>query len=113
MDSDIRYGSKIGGFVVTGELGAGGMGVVYAAHDPELDRKVALKVLRAAAATDEERTRMLREGQAMARITHPNVITVYEVGVEGTLVFLAQELLDGGTLGEWLERRQRTQQELL
>ncbi|MEP6861327.1 MAG: protein kinase [Deltaproteobacteria bacterium] len=112
-DSDIRYGSKIGGFVVTGELGAGGMGVVYAAHDPELDRRVALKVLRAAAATDEERMRMLREGQAMARVTHPNVITVYEVGVEGSLVFLAQELLDAGTLGEWLDKTPRPQASII
>ena len=112
-ESDIRYGSKIGGFVVTGELGAGGMGVVYAAHDPELDRRVALKVLRAAAATDEERMRMLREGQAMARVTHPNVITVYEVGVEGSLVFLAQELLDAGTLGEWLDKKPRSQADII
>ncbi len=97
---------------MTGELGAGGMGVVYAAHDRELDRRVALKVLRAAAATDEERMRMMREGQAMARVTHPNVITVYEVGVEGTLVFLAQELLDAGTLGEWLEQP-RSQAQIL
>jgi tetratricopeptide (TPR) repeat protein len=111
-DAAIQYGTKIGRFMVVGELGAGGMGVVYSAHDRELDRKVALKVLRAAAATDEERVRMLREGQAMARITHPNVITVYEVGVEGSLVFLAQELLDGGTLGRWLEK-QRTQQEIV
>ena len=104
-EADIGHGTKIGRFVVVGELGQGGMGVVYAAHDCELDRQVALKVLRAAAATDEERMRMLREGQAMARVTHPNVITVYEVGVEGTLVFLAQELLDAGTLGSWLEER--------
>ena len=104
MESEIHHGSKIGRFIVTGELGSGGMGVVYAAHDRELDRRVALKVLRAAAATEEERMRMLREGQAMARVTHPNVITVYEVGVEGSMVFLAQELLDAGTLGAWLER---------
>src|SRR3569832_1000416 len=113
MDSDIRYGSKIGGFVVTGELGAGGMGVVYAAHAPELDRRVALKVLRAAAATEEERLRMLREGQAMARVTHPNVITVYEVGVEGSLVFLAQELLDAGTLGQWRDKKPRSQADII
>ncbi len=104
METEIRHGAKIGRFVVTGELGSGGMGVVYAAHDRELDRTVALKVLRTTAATDEERTRMLREGQAMARVTHPNVITVYEVGVEGTMVYLAQELLDAGTLGRWLEQ---------
>jgi predicted negative regulator of RcsB-dependent stress response len=107
VESEIHHGSKIGRFIVTGELGSGGMGVVYAAHDRELDRRVALKVLRAAAATEEERMRMLREGQAMARVTHPNVITVYEVGVEGSMVFLAQELLDAGTLGAWLERPRR------
>lgn len=103
-ETDIRYGTKVGRFVVIGELGEGAMGVVFAAHDRELDRQVALKVLRSGATTDEDRTRMLREGQAMARVTHPNVITVYEVGVTGDLVFLAQELLDGGTLGRWLER---------
>ncbi len=103
-EPELRHGSRIGRFVIVGELGSGGMGIVYAAHDRELDRRVALKVLRGAAATDEERIRMLREGQAMARVTHPNVITVYEVGVEGSLVFLAQELLDGGTLGQWLAK---------
>jgi serine/threonine protein kinase len=102
IDSEIRHGDKIGRFVVVGELGAGGMGVVYEAHDRELDRRVALKVLRGSTASEEERVRMLREGQAMARITHPNVITVYEVGVAETGVFLAQELLDGGTLASWL-----------
>ncbi|HEU0032173.1 MAG TPA: protein kinase [Kofleriaceae bacterium] len=102
---EIRPGSKIGRFVVEGELGAGGMGVVYAARDRELDRRVALKVLRARTADDEaQRLRLLREGQAMARVTHPNVITVHEVGIEGRLVFLAQELLDGGTLGSWLTK---------
>ena len=111
-DGEIRHGTKLGRFVVTGELGRGGMGVVYMAHDPELDRQVALKVLRSAAATEEERLRMLREGQAMARITHPNVITVYEVGVAGDVVFLAQELLDGGTLRGWLESR-RTRAEII
>lgn len=103
-ETDIRYGTKVGRFVVIGELGEGAMGVVYAAHDRELDRQVALKVLRGGGASEEDRMRMLREGQAMARVTHPNVITVYEVGVTGGLVFLAQELLDGGTLGRWLER---------
>jgi hypothetical protein len=111
--ADIRHGTKIGRFVVGGELGKGGMGVVYAAHDRELDRQVALKVMRSAAATHEERMRMLREGQAMARITHPNVITVYEVGVEGGHVFLAQELLDDGTLGDWLDEEPRSQTEIL
>jgi tetratricopeptide (TPR) repeat protein len=104
----VDRGSKIGRFVVVTELGRGGMGAVYAAHDPQLDRQVAVKVLRHAesggtGSDEEDRLRMMREGQAMARITHANVITVYEVGVEGELVFLAQELLDGGTLRSWLE----------
>jgi serine/threonine protein kinase len=103
--SAIRHGTKVGKFVVVAELGSGGMGVVYAAHDRELDRQVALKVMRGAGEeADEDRVRMLREGQAMARVVHPNVITVFEVGTEGGLVFLAQELLDGGTLGQWLEK---------
>jgi eukaryotic-like serine/threonine-protein kinase len=110
---EITHGTRIGRFVVVGELGRGGMSVVYAAHDRELDRKVALKVLRGEDANEEERMRLLREGQAMARITHPNVIVVYEVGVERGLVFLAQELLDGGTLREWLESKKRSQPAIL
>ena len=111
-EADLPYGTRIGRFVVTGELGKGGMGIVYRAHDPELDRHVALKILRAAEATEEERMRMLREGQAMARVTHPNVITVYEVGRQDSIVFLAQELLDGGTLGGW-GKQKHTQAEIL
>ncbi|HUS30122.1 MAG TPA: protein kinase [Kofleriaceae bacterium] len=111
--SGIRHGSKVGRFVVEGQLGAGGMGVVYAAHDRELDRRVALKVLKG---TDdaEQRTRLMREGQAMARVTHENVITVHEVGMEGSMVFLAQELLDGGSLRDWLlADKKRSQSEIL
>ena len=88
------------------------MGIVYAAHDRELDRHVALKVMRTASVEEVDRVRMLREGQAMARITHPNVITVFEVGSDDGIVFLAQELLDGGTLATWLVKR-RTEPEIL
>jgi hypothetical protein len=111
--SAVRHGSKIGRFVVVAELGSGGMGVVYAAHDRELDRQVALKVMRGVSDDDEDRKRMLREGQAMARITHPNVITVFEVGTHhDSTVFLAQELLDGGPLSKWLQDK-HTQDEIL
>ena len=100
----IARGTRVGKFVVEEELGAGGMAVVYAARDPELGRRVALKVLRPTSADDEaHRMRLLREGQAMAMLNHPNVITVHEVGIEGGRVFLAQELVDGGTLGTWLK----------
>jgi TolB-like protein len=100
--SEIRHGAKIGRFVVEGQLGAGAMGVVYAAHDRELDRRVAVKVLKGTG-DQEALLRLQREGQAMARVTHPNVITVHEAGIQGRLVFLAQELLDGGSLRQWLE----------
>src|SRR5882672_9245385 len=74
-------GSDIGRFVVLDELGSGGMGVVYAAYDPNLDRKVAIKVLHGKVmASEEARLRMLREAQAMARIDHPNVLRVHEAG---------------------------------
>src|SRR5690606_29697929 len=87
------------------------MGVVYVAHDRELDRRVALKVLKGTG-DQEALLRLQREGQAMARVIHPNVITVHEAGIEGRLVFLAQELLDGGSLRQWLEQP-RSQREIL
>ncbi len=109
--TEIRHGSKIGRFIVEGQLGAGAMGVVYAAHDRELDRRVALKVLKGTG-DQEALLRLQREGQAMARVTHPNVITVHEAGIQGRLVFLAQELLDGGSLRQWLDQPRR-QHEIL
>jgi eukaryotic-like serine/threonine-protein kinase len=99
-------GTRIGRFVVTGPLGAGGMGVVVAAYDPDLDRKVAIKLLhpRLAERSDTLVARLLREAQAMARIRHPNVITVHEVGTYLGQVFIAMEYIDGGTLAAWLQR---------
>jgi hypothetical protein len=93
----------IGRFVIDRELGAGGMGIVYAAHDPTLDRPVAIKLLRDDRATSSTaRMRLLREAQAMARLRHSNVVTVYEAGVHEGHVFLVMELLTGGTLRERL-----------
>jgi tetratricopeptide (TPR) repeat protein len=94
----------VGRYVVLRHLGRGGMGDVFVAYDPQLDRKVALKVLRSRDATDEEgHARMLREAQAMARLTHPNVVTVHDVGVDHGQVFVAMELVDGVTMRAWLE----------
>ena len=100
-------GASIGKYLLSRRLGAGGMGVVYAAYDPELDRKVAIKLLRpgGSLAAEELRARLMREAQAMARLSHPNVITVYEVGTFGEQVFVAMELIDGTTLAEWLRAR--------
>ena len=77
------------------------MGVVYAALDPELDRRVAVKVLRVV--DDDARARLLREARAMAKLTHPNVVTVFEVGSADDQAFIAMELVDGSSLADWLE----------
>jgi eukaryotic-like serine/threonine-protein kinase len=98
-------GDAIGRFVALGVLGTGGMGVVYSAYDPHLDRKVAIKLLNAealAGSAEDLRARLLREAQAMAKIRHPNVVTVHEVGTLGEQVYVAMEFCDGGTLRAWL-----------
>jgi anti-sigma factor RsiW len=78
-------GALVGRYVVLETLGSGGMGVVYAAYDPELDRKVALKLLREemVSRSRELRARMMREAQALARLSHPNVVAVFDVGTFG------------------------------
>lgn len=89
----------IGRFVVERQLGAGGFGIVLLAYDPTLDRHVALKLLwRGGTAGSEGRTRLVREAQAMAKLRHPNVVTVYEAGIHDAQVFLAMEYVAGGTL---------------
>ncbi|MBP6838871.1 MAG: serine/threonine protein kinase [Kofleriaceae bacterium] len=101
-------GDSIGRFVVLGLLGSGGMGLVYSAYDPHLDRKVAIKLLRTGALpgkASDARARLLREAQAMAKINHPNVITVHEVGTFGDEVYLAMEFADDGTLRGWMTSR--------
>ncbi len=106
-------GAKLGRYVVLKAVGAGAMGVVYAAYDPQLDRKVALKVMRHGAEASPEdsqasrNTRMLREAQALARLSHPGVITVHDVGSFQGQVFLAMEFVEGGTLTEWLRAEPR------
>src|SRR5688572_27584005 len=79
-------------------LGQGGMGVVYEARDPVLSRRVAVKLLHRGRDGKEEEARLLREAQAMARVAHPNVVTVYDAGVEDGRVFLAMELVRGRSL---------------
>jgi len=110
MQGDPPSPSQVGRYLVLKPLGAGGMGVVYAAYDPDLDRKVALKVLNRKQRVDEEvaQARLLREAQAMARISHPNVMPIFDVGLLGGQVFLAMELIDGGTLQDWVEAQPRS-----
>jgi predicted Ser/Thr protein kinase len=90
----------IGRFQITGELGRGGMGVVYAGFDPELRRPVAVKLL--TASEDETQTRLRREARAMARVSHPNVASVYDFGEHDGRLFIAMEFVDGKTLDVWM-----------
>ncbi|MGZ3406978.1 MAG: serine/threonine-protein kinase, partial [Polyangia bacterium] len=108
-------GECIGRYRVLEVLGAGGMGVVYGAFDPELQRKVALKLVRAefAELDAELRARLVREAQAMARIRHPNVITVFDVGTFDDRLFVAMEIIDGTTLTSWQAERTRSVDEIL
>jgi len=99
--------TRVGRFQVSKLLGAGGMGVVYAAHDPQLGRTVAIKLLQPMAAGERARERLQREAQAMARLQHPNVVGVFETGIHGDQVFVAMEYVEGGTLGDWLRVRPR------
>jgi tetratricopeptide (TPR) repeat protein len=90
------------------------MGVVYAAYDPELDRKVAIKLVpRGSSDVDGSATRLLREAQSMARLSHPNVVAVYDVGSIDAGVYIAMEHIDGATLTRWLAERERTLREIL
>ncbi|MEW5740562.1 MAG: tetratricopeptide repeat protein [Myxococcota bacterium] len=99
----LARGTTLGRYVILERLGVGGMGEVFAAYDPHLDRKVALKLLRGGALSAEEgRARLLREAQAMARLQHPNVVTVHDVGVLDDRVFIAMEFIEGETLTDWL-----------
>ncbi|MFP2933416.1 protein kinase domain-containing protein, partial [Pyxidicoccus sp. 3LG] len=101
----LARGATLSRYVVLERIGSGAMGVVYAAYDPELDRQVALKVLRPEGRLVEElRLRLLLEAQALARLSHANVVTVHDVGRYGDGVFLAMELVDGVTLAEWLKQ---------
>ena len=106
--------TMVGRFEVRERLGAGGMGIVYEAYDPQLDRKVALKVLRADAtlAPDGAR-RMVEEARAMAKLAHPNVITVYEAGTVDEQVFIAMALVQGHTLRTWLDAEERGERDVL
>jgi tetratricopeptide (TPR) repeat protein len=106
---ELFRGDSVGRFVVLGRLGQGGMGVVYAAFDPDLDRKIALKlVLPERGGGAQARARMLREAQAMARLAHPNVVAVHDVGAVGERIWIAMEYVGGQTLGRWLAERRRT-----
>ena len=118
VDLRLAPGTLLGRYIVLEELGAGGMGVVYAAYDPELNRNVAIKLVHTSRGETGYEAWLLREAQAMAQLAHPNVITVHDVGTlpsdsAGERVFVAMELVDGVTLRKWLKDREHTWREVL
>ncbi|MCC6335018.1 MAG: serine/threonine protein kinase, partial [Myxococcales bacterium] len=110
-------GARVGRYEVDAEIGRGGMGRVYSAFDPQLSRKVALKLLLAGGglASDSAgaRARLLREAQALAQLSHPNVVAVHDVGPHEDGVFLAMELVEGQTLRAWMAAKPRAWKEAL
>jgi tetratricopeptide (TPR) repeat protein len=110
--ADSKPGDGVDRYVLLRTLGSGGMGTVFAAYDPVLDRKVAIKLLRTGAGDPERRARLIREAQAMARVSSRNVVAVHDAGAAGEQVYVAMELVGGGTLGSWLRERPRTWREI-
>ncbi len=112
-----RHGQpvQIGRFTVIGMIGRGGMGVVYACYDDLLARKVAVKVLDSdvSGGSASARLRLQREAQALARLSHPNVVSIHDVGALGDRVYLAMELVEGQTLGAWSRAAPRRWREVL
>jgi serine/threonine protein kinase len=111
VDPEVRYGR----YVVQRQVGAGRMGIVYEAFDPVLSRKVAVKVLTKEFAADGDGLppRLLREAKALARLAHPNVVVVHDVGKAQGRLFLAMDYVDGTTLHEWVRREPRGWKEVL
>lgn len=113
VHADLAQGAQIGRFTVLKKLGKGGMGVVHLAYDPELDRRVAIKLLHDTADHDLSGGRLLREAKAMARLSHANVVAVYEVGEYEGALFVAMEYVQGATLRQWERAGPRKPREVL
>src|SRR5687767_10216434 len=104
----LQPGDRLEKYTLERQLGSGGMGTVWLAHDVELDRKVALKVLKPNLAGDETaQARLIREARAMARLRHPNVITVYDASSANGFDFVVMELVDGQNMAAWLALENR------
>jgi serine/threonine protein kinase len=97
----LKSGTKLGRYEIRSHLGAGGMGEVYLARDPRLDRNVALKILPNVVAADADRMRRFeQEAKAASGLSHPNIITIYEIDRSGSTSFIATEFIEGSTLRE-------------
>jgi len=106
--------TRIGRFLLLQEIGAGGMGTVFSAYDEQLDRKVALKILRKPAVGNNlQQLHIMREARAIARISHPNVVAIYDVNESDGQIHIAMEYVEGQTLLEWQDQTKRNWKETL
>lgn len=110
--ASLHPGGTLGRYRLRSLLGNGGMGIVFLADDPTLDRTVAVKVLFPTLATSDD-DRLIQEGQVMAKLNHPNVVRIYDVGREGTTSFVAMEHVRGPTLKAWIEEQPRGVDEVI
>ena len=111
ISETLPRGAAVGRYLVLERIGAGGMGVVYTAYDPHLDRRIALKLVHSRRGNSA--ARLLREARLMAQVSHPDVISVYDVGLLGEQVFIAMEYVEGKTLKAWLKERPRSPAEVV
>jgi tetratricopeptide (TPR) repeat protein/tRNA A-37 threonylcarbamoyl transferase component Bud32 len=110
----LHPGSRVERYQILGAIGRGGMGEVYAAYHPDLDRRIALKVVHQWGADSmERRARLLREARAIARLSHPNVVSVYDAGTVDDRVYIAMEFVDGETVDAWLRSQPRSWREVV
>ncbi len=114
---ELPRGSNLGRYVIIEPIGSGGMGTVYRAYDPQLNRGVALKILSVKHAdlgtAERAKARLIREAQALAQLSHPNVVAVHDAGAFEDDVFIAMELVEGKTLDEWMKEEKRPIKEIL
>jgi predicted Ser/Thr protein kinase len=104
VSGERKPGDRIGKYRVLEVLGRGAMGVVYRVEDPTLDRQLALKLIAARGMSEDAKQRFYREARAAAKLNHPNIVTIHELGSEGDQPFIVMELLDGEDLGSTMRR---------
>ncbi len=109
----LSQGMEFGRYRIVRRIGSGGMGTVYAAFDPTLDRTVALKVLHDKVESADAEQRLVREAQAMARLNDPNVVTVHDAGTKAGRPYVAMEFVEGCDLQTWLQREKGSAREIV
>src|SRR6476619_2102960 len=101
----LSRGARLGPYEIAELIGEGGMGTVYRARDPRLERDVAIKILRADLVGDSDRrARFVQEAKAVSALNHPNIVTVHDIGTEGETVYMVMELVEGKPLDEVVRR---------